>query len=132
MHIKKNQCGRAYLDGSCDECNTHYTDLKVNAEEFFSYDGRVKAIRLRKGCNLTTFLEEGFLGVSNTTDKDLVANYTGNFGSYSCLCDDAKFEPKRPKPRSSLCEPSLLIVLFSINISGACFGKFLLFQGQHH
>lgn len=122
------------MDNNCEVCNAYYTDLKLADVDSIPpiYKGRVKAIRLRKGCNLTTFSEEDFEGVSSTTDKDILTNYTENFGSYSCQCDDTKYEPKRPEPRSSLCKPEFLIVLMSIHVSGINFVILVLqFQGRN-
>ncbi len=132
MFVKKSSCGRAYLqEGGCSTCNAMYVNL-IGRNEYFleEYMNNVTAIKLRKGCTLTTFTDESFDGDENIIDREttivsktlikiidiwssqeITQNYSfflqyfnGTIGSYECECNDDLYVPKVNPPRSTSCK----------------------------
>ncbi|CAL8136954.1 unnamed protein product [Orchesella dallaii] len=102
IYMRKSSCARAYLSEGCNTCNTYYTDL-ANTPDLFPEDfqGKVKSLTLRKGCELTLYPEEDYQGDPRNITNEIVENYTTEFLSYECKCNNLSFTPRPPPPRPS-------------------------------
>lgn len=71
MFVKKSSCGRAYLQGGCSTCHALYVNLNEESKYFpEEYTDKVTAIKLRKGCTLTTYSDVEFDGDEKIIDRE--------------------------------------------------------------
>ncbi|CAL8136948.1 unnamed protein product [Orchesella dallaii] len=102
IYMRKSSCARAYLNTGCNTCNTYYTDLSIPSDLFpEDFRGKVKSLTLRKGCELKLYPEEDYQGDPEIITDEIVENYSTEFLSYECKCNNQTFEPRPPPPRPS-------------------------------
>ncbi|CAL8067910.1 unnamed protein product [Orchesella dallaii] len=102
IFMRKASCARAYLSKGCNICNSYYTDL-ANTSDLFpdDFQGKVKSLAVRKGCELTLYPKEDYSGESEVISGEIVENYSNQFLSYECKCNNRDFVPRPPPPRPS-------------------------------
>ncbi|CAL8139062.1 unnamed protein product [Orchesella dallaii] len=86
IFMKKSSCARAYLEGGLDNNDTEYFP-----DDFV---GKVKALTLRKGCNLTLYSGEDLEGTVEIISSEVIEGYKGLFKSFECQCNDAEYVPR--------------------------------------
>jgi hypothetical protein len=102
IYMRRSGCARAYINGDCNTCHAHYTDLRGQKESFSpEFQGKVSSIVIRPGCSLTIYDEEDYEG-DDKTYQDTVENWNKNkeIGSYECHCipESLQLQSKPPRP----------------------------------
>ncbi|CAL8139042.1 unnamed protein product [Orchesella dallaii] len=95
IFMKKSSCARAYLERGCNTCHAPYVELNNDTEYFpDEFVGKVKALTLRKGCNLTLYSGEDLDGTEEIISSEVLEGYKGLFRSFECQCNDAEYVPR--------------------------------------
>ncbi len=73
IFMKRSSCARAYLKGGCKTCHSLYTDLDGSRQYFpEEFSDNVESLILRKGCTLTVYPDEDFIGDEEIIDTEII------------------------------------------------------------
>lgn len=71
--MKRSSCARAYLKGGCKTCHSLYTDLDGSRQYFpEEFAENAESLILRKGCTLTVYPDEDFIGDEEIIDTEVI------------------------------------------------------------